>query len=507
MNVFQRAARIVRSPWTPGLLSLGGWAAMARLSRDFVWGGGHEARPILLFAGVLGIQWLLFIWALVAARSQPTPMGKPLGFAALGLLFHLLFLGSNPIQEHDAYRYLWDGATLSSGASPYAYTPQATLDAVDAIDGGPAPPDRQRLVARVRSDPHALATLQRVGYPDVPTIYPPAAQAAFAAAYTIGGWSWDGPRVLFIGFYFAGVLLVLHAVTENSRKTMAAIALAWCPLAVKEIGNSAHLEALLVLEFAALVWLLSRAENFYNYYKPASVSLGAGVLLGLAVLTKFWPAMLVPILAVWMARRFSPRYGVLCALAAAGTVALGLAPLLGRDLANMTEGMRRFGELWERNAGLYSVLSWLTGSVPAKVLSALLVLAVIIWSIRKVWSDDGKSGERGTPAPHTLHKWLALTICVWFLVLPMAYPWYLLGLCVFAAVNEYSLLPWVLMASVQSAYYLLFYAEYHDLPANAGRWVRAAEYGIPLAIMLFSAVRTRYADSSQVPSVSACASA
>src|SRR5581483_8037608 len=156
-----------------------------------------------------------------------------------------------------------------------------------------------------------------------------------------------------------------------------AIALAWCPLAVKEIGNSAHLEALLFLEFAAIVWLLAHAERL----KPTIVSLGIGFLLGLAVLTKIWPGVLAPVLIMWLARQFSPRYGVLCALAVIATVAVGAAPLPGRDLANMTEGLRRFGGTWERNAGLYSVLAWAVGAAAAKILAAVLILAAILWGV------------------------------------------------------------------------------------------------------------------------------
>lgn len=48
-------------------------------------------------------------------------MGLVLGFA---LLFRVVLLWSDPIQEDDFYRYLWNGKVVASGLNPYRFAPQ-----------------------------------------------------------------------------------------------------------------------------------------------------------------------------------------------------------------------------------------------------------------------------------------------------------------------------------------------------------------------------------------------
>lgn len=73
--------------------------------------------------GLLAIQWLLFYVALRALKGATHSMcraRRPWLLLGIGAFFQILMLGHGAIQEHDAYRYLWDGATLAQGVSPIA---------------------------------------------------------------------------------------------------------------------------------------------------------------------------------------------------------------------------------------------------------------------------------------------------------------------------------------------------------------------------------------------------
>jgi hypothetical protein len=113
---------------------------------------------------------LLAVGTFVAPRA-----GARSGLAAvlLGAAAFRLALVSLPPQplSNDLYRYLWDGRVAAAGISPYAH-----------------PPDAPALAAL--RDEAVYPNLRR--RPAV-TIYPPGAQALFAAAWaarlrTVAGW-------------------------------------------------------------------------------------------------------------------------------------------------------------------------------------------------------------------------------------------------------------------------------------------------------------------------------
>ena len=91
----------------------------------------------------------------------------------------------------DAYRYVWDGRVQLAGTSPYRYAPLddrlAPLRDPLLFPGlgprdrsgyvtQPVPTDRGELLSRSSNDPRT-----RINRPQVPTIYPPVAQAWFTA--------------------------------------------------------------------------------------------------------------------------------------------------------------------------------------------------------------------------------------------------------------------------------------------------------------------------------------
>src|SRR5262249_12621573 len=107
-----------------GVMSLLLYGGMSWLSFAFVYGQGHRQRPLFTFLGIyLGL--FLFYWVVVRGLQQWSWQRRDL-FVILGfaLLFRVCLLFSQPIQEDDFYRYLWDGKVVASGLNPYGITPQ-----------------------------------------------------------------------------------------------------------------------------------------------------------------------------------------------------------------------------------------------------------------------------------------------------------------------------------------------------------------------------------------------
>lgn len=286
--------------------------------------GGHSLLTLLaLFAATFAV-YLLAIR--VAARA--TQGGPLLGLVVgAGIVFRLTLLLSDPIEEIDLYRYLWDGSVLTQGISPFRYSPQQVL----AADPQTELPDDLACLVRLRdSAPEMTTVLKKVHFGELPTIYPPVSQAIFALC------AWATPRTAslfvrltlmkawFVGFDLATLLLVIRLLRFTDRPVGLSVVYAWCPLVVKEIANSGHLDALAYFLTTLAISLAVRGLFAPQTHWPRWWSAaGASAVLALACGAKLYPVILLPLFVV----SFQRKQGWRCALISCLTFAVGLTPL------------------------------------------------------------------------------------------------------------------------------------------------------------------------------------
>lgn len=209
---------------------------------------------------------------------------------AVGVALRGALFGAPPALSPDAYRYAWDPYLIVHGISPYLHTP---LDP-----------------ALIHLRDHAIWPNLR--YRNSPTIYPPAAQGLFLLAYAIAPLNILGVKGV-IELCDALVCALTLALLWRGRLDLRRVILYWwAPLPILEFAFSAHVDA------EAIVFTLAALLVASQRWRRARVV--AGVLLGLATLTKLYPLLFV----VALIRRRD--YGLLVGLAA--TVALGYAPIL-----------------------------------------------------------------------------------------------------------------------------------------------------------------------------------
>lgn len=118
MRLLRRLAQRIGGVEVLGLILTGLFLALSGLSHRFVYGQGHLERPILAVAVWLLAAFIIYgmaVW-IVLRRPQAVRLSTVLLFA---VLFRLVLLGSNVIQEDDLYRYVWDGQISLQGVSPY----------------------------------------------------------------------------------------------------------------------------------------------------------------------------------------------------------------------------------------------------------------------------------------------------------------------------------------------------------------------------------------------------
>lgn len=193
-------------------------------------------------------------------RWQWIEVGVILVGAAL-LRFSLL--ATPPNFSGDAWRYLWDARVTLHGYSPYAYIP----------DAKPLVPLHDSLV------------YGQMSYHDVPTLYPPAAQALYLLSYLLAPSNIVVLKAIFLCFDLitCGALALL--LKRKGLDPARCILYAWCPLPVVEFAVQGHIDVVM-LTFVVLMVLCAQGTTH-------RARLLTGLLLGLATLTKLYPLILL----------------------------------------------------------------------------------------------------------------------------------------------------------------------------------------------------------------------
>ncbi|MGB8212595.1 MAG: glycosyltransferase family 87 protein [Anaerolineales bacterium] len=236
--------------------------------------------------GFLGLFFLAFVayglaccWALGAGPVQRRVV---YGLFAVAVLAQAILVFNRPTLSDDMYRYVWDGRVQAQGISPYRYPPSA--------------PELANL-----QDGNIYPSINRST--DV-TVYPPAAEAAFALLWRI----WPDrvhwfQAAMALGGSIAGVLLagMLHDLKRSPKRLLIYL---WSPLLAYETAHSAHVDGLVLPLLVGAWWARVRERDGL-----------VGFLLGIATAMKLYPALLLPFL--WRPRHPRGRWAMPLAFGAA----------------------------------------------------------------------------------------------------------------------------------------------------------------------------------------------
>jgi hypothetical protein len=277
------AARVGRGPLAVFLLA---GCAAAALSVHVARGEALlAARWSLLAAlGLWAVGWLVGVGA---AFRLPARVAVPLVFAA-AVVLRLGAVAGPPLTSDDLFRYSWDGRVQAAGIDPYEYTPGSTH-----LTGLREPwlwPDQRPCPLAYRE-----GACTRINRAAVHTIYPPGAEAWFAVVYRLTG---IGAR--YKPWQIAGLLtdvtvvaLLITALRRRGRDPRWVALYALCPAPVLEVVNNGHVDGLAILLSLAALTVATPPVDGRRRLTGGQRDLVAGVLVGLAVLVKLFPALLV----------------------------------------------------------------------------------------------------------------------------------------------------------------------------------------------------------------------
>ncbi|WP_433614979.1 glycosyltransferase 87 family protein [Dactylosporangium sp. CA-139114] len=350
------------------------------------------ALALLLGALLLPGRWYLLAWLPFAAGAwlvARTGRRAALVLVLLGgALLPLAAAAHPPNSSDDVYRYLWDGRVQRAGIDPYRHPPAAA----------PLRPLREDTLWHPGAPwcvPDGCTLINR---PSVPTIYPPVAEALFAALPArVGAF-----QLAMAAFAAATGALLWFALASLGRDPRGAVLWAWCPLVALEAGNNAHADAAAVFLAALALLLAARGSNAR-----------AGAVLGLAIATKLTPALLVPAL--------SRRRPLVVLASAAGAVAAVYLPhvlAVGPAVLGYLPGYLH--EEGYADGARFALLGLvLPRALTAPAAALILVVAAVLVRRR---ADPGRPWRAG-----------AAMVAVTLLVAAPAYPWYALLLVMLVA--------------------------------------------------------------------------
>jgi hypothetical protein len=397
----------------------------------------HVARGEALLASRWWLLSELAVWAaawlvaVAAAFRLSARIAVPLVLLA-ALAVRLGALAGPPLTTDDHFRYSWDGRVQAAGVNPYEYTPGS--EALVALREPWLWPEERPCPLAYRPE-----TCTRINRSSVHTIYPPVAEAWFGGIYRLTGidarhkpWQVAG---LITDVMVVALLVV--ALRRRGRDTRWAVLYGLCPAPVLEIVNNGHVDGLAILLSLAALTLASPPVDGRGRLTTQQRDVVAGVLVGLAVMVKLFPALLVLAIAAGSpdrrARALLRTGGAALAVCIAGY--LPHVQAVGVKVIGFLPGYLREEQYGGAGRYLLAAALRVPGSLagPISVL-ALLAVAAWVW-VRRPPAPVGAAVLMGTLllAASPVQPWYAVTLLAfatlavtpqWAAVVAAGYPYF-----------------------------------------------------------------------------------
>ncbi len=392
--------------------------------------------PLVVSSIIVGLVYVAGLWC---SRKHAIVARHELGAILLvGLAARCVVLVSPPFLEDDYHRYLLDGAVTAHGVNPYGVVPEQLLVDDPSSPGGPLGDFQKPPQATIATT--GRETIEQVNHPHLATIYPPVAQAVFAAAHVVKPWSVYALRFVLLAFDIATVVLLVVLLADLKLPPIWVAWYWWNPVLLREVTSSAHMDVVAFPSVVAgVLFALRRRTTWCSL-----------ALVG-AVGAKLWPVLLAPVLLRTCARRISVLlWGSVMIV---GGSALMLWPML-LGATGDDAGLHAFSRYWRNNEGFFAIWSY----VASVVLSPFSINGDDVIRYSRVAVAIVVGGWAALCALKPIRDGRDLTsrilsvIAVLFLLGPTQFPWYYLWMLPLLCVrNNFALL---LYTATLPLYYL-----------------------------------------------------
>jgi hypothetical protein len=449
------------------------WAAL-RLAAE----PSRIALHLALFIAA-GVAWAALVLSLPRlSRGR----GQLACILVLSAAIRLVGVGRGPVHSDDVYRYVWDGRVQRAGINPYRFAPEAP----------PLLPLRD-------------ASFARLNHRELPTVYPPVAELAFALAATLPLEPLTAWHLIAAASDLAVLALLLAWLIRRGDDPRRVLVWGLCPLVAVELGPNAHVDGLGVALLVAALFVVEaprpsappagarKAEG-----RRARAELAGGGLLGLAAAVKPLPLLLLPALR-----------GRRAALAFGAAAALATLPYLGAGAA-LGGSVGEYARRWRANDGAFAVLS--AGATAALAPTRFGGAVSPGGRVARLITGRDRDAVYPDEAANLLARALSLALCLgavtlalragapplvvaevalggFLLLSPTLHPWYVIWIIPLLAFGAAP--AWVVLAALVPLGYLPIAAFRSSGVWHEAIWPRLVEHG-PVWLWLSVSVLRRY---------------
>ena len=463
MNSWPVSVHIRRLEWiTVGAVLIAIHCVLLYLSTYFDYDAPLSSYPVVFFVALevfAGAVYFTLLWLIPRSRTDRRLLALVLG---VGLSIRVLAMLSTPVLEDDFYRYLWDGAVVAGGHDPYRHSP---ADVIVAASGAQSTAE---LSALSELADRARPVVERINHPRLTTVYPPLTQGIFAFAAGLDSFGLTAWRLTLLLFE-AATLVLLYLLLRHLKRSSLWLAIYWWnPLVVKELVNSAHMDALLLPALCGVL-LLTLLQR--RVLACTCLALAAGI--------KLWPVLLLPVVLRGLVAQPAKL------AAALGVFLVGFAATawwLYRQVSS-DSGLVAYASSWNMNDALFLALDWMVENaltalghewIASGSVTRAMVAATIVWLA--VWLNRHVARD----ADALCHRLLVL-IAVIFLLSPTQFPWYYTWLVPFLVLTPSPAL--LLLTVLLPLYYLRFHFDARGQSRLFDYWIVWLEY-LPVWLLL-----------------------
>jgi alpha-1,6-mannosyltransferase len=357
---------------------------------------------------LIGICSAFFVFGILVLKFRNLGIREIL---IVSVLLRLCVLDA-PVQwSDDIYRFFWDGLKVRNFESPYQLAPMHD--------------DRKSEWEKLYNEMNSIS---------FQSPYPPVLQYVWAMTANRTG---DPTllRIIWITADLGCIYLLYLLLTIMKRPGWLAILYAFNPLVIIEGIGQLHPE---ILQLFFVLWAL-HAMQVEKYF-------GMGIATGLAICTKLWPILLLPLLFTRLHRADWIR---VCSVALGVCVILYTPLLRPEHFAGMFASFQLYYQSFEFNASLYYVVkcfyNWWSPESGGLVVSRLLGLVWLVYLLIVVIRKQ-----------ITIQKALYLVFMTLLLTSAVVHPWYLIPVLAYGILaDRYAIVFW-------TALIFLSYSHYQD---------------------------------------------
>ena len=324
----------------------------------------------------------------------------------IGLLFRVILLFSVPNLSQDFYRFFWDGQLLLNGINPYQFTPNQLISS------------KLIPILEMNEAYEMMGNLSQNNYSN----YPPIHQLiTFLSCFIEQG-------SVFIYIIFQRIILILFDLgilyfglklsKEIGRPKRDLFLYFLNPLVIIELIGNLHFEGVMIFFMALSFYYLSKKKEIYS-----------GLFLGVSILTKLIPLIIMPLFLY----RLGFKKSIFFVLITIAVVVLGFTPFLNFEfLINYSESIGLWFSNFEFNASFYYALKKVLKFMDLDLIDYMIYVlpcsifgvTIYLLSQKKIILND-------------ILTQCLLILTIYTLISTTVHPWYIIPLLFISCLTNY----------------------------------------------------------------------